>query len=155
MSASDEYLFWSKADRSGDCWEWTDSRNTYGYGVVRRGKKLLKAHRVAFEYDNGPIPAGLEVDHACHNKACVKPAHLRAATHKQNQENRVGAQGNNVNSGVRGVYPVGKRWKTLVTHNGKKYTAGIFDTVEEAEPAITALRNELFTHNIRDRRNAA
>ena len=31
-----------------------------------------------------PIPSGLELDHLCRVKRCVKPAHLEAVTHRMN-----------------------------------------------------------------------
>lgn len=150
MSTTD--AFWAKVNKSGECWEWTARRNKYGYGEFRNGPKIVKAHRFSYEGHNGPIPEGMIVDHICHNPACVKPDHLRAATHKQNQENRIGAQGNNVTSGVRGVYYTRGRWQARLTHHGVIHTAGMYGNVKDAEAAITALRNELFTHNDVDRR---
>jgi hypothetical protein len=43
------------------------------------------------------------------------------------------------------------KWQGRVRHNGKTYHAGVFETVDEAEVAVIALRNELFTHNLLDR----
>lgn len=34
-----------------------------------------------------------------------------------------------------------------VKHNGVLYSAGQYDTIAEAEAAVIAKRNELFTHN--------
>jgi len=36
-------------------------------------------------------------------------------------------------------------------HNGRKYYVGRFDSLREAEEAVTTKRNELFTHNALDR----
>lgn len=82
--------FWSKVDK-GDgtgCWLWTSSQNQVGHGVFteRRGgpTKSSSAHRVAYEYLVGPIPAGLQLDHLCRNPPCVNPAHLEPVTPKEN-----------------------------------------------------------------------
>lgn len=61
-------------------------------------------------------------------------------------------------SGVRGVFPntgthkgTKKKWQAMVGHNGKKHYLGLFETIEEAEAAVVAKRNELHTHNDSDR----
>ncbi len=37
-----------------------------------------------YEWFTGPIPAGMEIDHLCRNRACAAPAHLEAVTHHEN-----------------------------------------------------------------------
>jgi hypothetical protein len=139
-------------DKAGDCWLWTATQNPSGYGQIKVGGKMVRAHRVAYELEHGPIPDGLIIDHICHTPACVRPEHLRPATRKQNQENRAGAQANN-KSCVRGVSwnAASKKWAAQVQHNGRKVHIGYFATVEEAESAAIAKRLELFTHNDTDR----
>lgn len=80
--------FWSKVDKSGDCWLWTAHVNNRGYGMfgmkVDTKPTMRTAHRVAYEMERGPIPSGLEIDHLCRVRICVNPAHLEAVTHHEN-----------------------------------------------------------------------
>lgn len=70
--------FWSKVDRSGECWTWTASRRgeRLKYGRVRIGERDRAAHRVAWELANGPIPDGMFILHRCDRPTCVRPDHL-------------------------------------------------------------------------------
>jgi hypothetical protein len=82
--------FWSKVDKSGNCWRWTGHVDAAtGYGHLSWNGKSIGAHRASYEIHFGPIPAGLEIDHVrargCTSRACVNPAHLEAVTRQQNQ----------------------------------------------------------------------
>lgn len=135
----------------GECLVWVGNTRM-GYGRVRYKKVYSSAHRVAYELAHGPIPEGMQVDHTCFNRPCVKVDHLRLATHKQNQEHSSGAMSNS-KSGIRGVYwsDARNKWVGEVGHNKKIVSAGGFATKEEAQDAVVALRNRLHTHNNKDR----
>lgn len=155
-AADDEERFWRKVTKTPTCWIWNASRCSSGYGTFFTLGKTYASHRFSFELANGTIPDGVEIDHTCHNPACVNPGHLRLATHKQNCENRSGPDRDN-KTGVRGVYynkDTG-RWVANVKHNQRLIYCGAFDTVAEAESAAVAKRMELFTHNLVDRLEGA
>lgn len=62
-----------------ECWEWTGSGNG-GYGTIRLPPpdgRYQKAHRISLLLHGIPLIPGLVVDHACRNKKCVNPKHLR------------------------------------------------------------------------------
>jgi len=155
---STEERFWSKVDKSGDCWEWIGSFYKDGYGsfnIRRNGRKTsIRAHRMAYLLTTGEdLPPEIVVDHMCFNIKCVNPAHLRPATRAQNAENRRGAQKNS-KSGVRGVWwsKQHQKLEAVVMQGRKRHYCGLFTDIKEAEKAVIAKRNELFTHNLLDRR---
>lgn len=142
-------------DRGDGCWIWTGGMSRGGYGAMGVDGRMLPAHRVAYELEYGPIAPGLVIDHKCFTHSCVRPDHLQSVTHKQNIENRSGLDKNNT-SGVRGVSWDRKnsRWQAKVHHFGKVVHVGRFERLEDAEAAVVAKRNELFSNNTLDRNPA-
>jgi hypothetical protein len=148
--------FWKKVDQSGECWEWLGHKTGGGYGLFYYDEKRGMAHRFAYEtFSAEPIPEGLFIDHTCHNRSCVRPAHLRLATRKQNAEN-LGAPGSKNKTGFRGVFRSGAAasFTAVVMHNGEGFRRGGFGTAEEASAAAQDIRNQLYTHNDLDRRTS-
>jgi HNH endonuclease len=64
-----------------DCWLWTGSVTRFGYGqfgvMVAPGlRRMIPAHRFAWEQAWGAIPERVDVLHLCGNRNCVRPDHL-------------------------------------------------------------------------------
>lgn len=66
------------------CRLWAGMLDEKGYARIQVGAKLRKAHVVAWELQNGPVPAGLELDHTCRIRSCICPGHLEPVTHREN-----------------------------------------------------------------------
>lgn len=76
--------FFSKVHMTSACWVWTAADNGNGYGVFWTGERNTYAHRFSYEAMVAPIPAGLQIDHLCRNRACVRPEHLEPVTCREN-----------------------------------------------------------------------
>ena len=137
-----EVSFLSKTRADGDCLVWTGSLNADGYGQIHVGREKQRAHRYAWERERGPIPDGMQVDHACWNRACVKIDHLRLASTQENSYNRSGPSRNNA-LGIRNVYPHSGGFAVQVRKRGRAHGTWhreLEDAVAEAE----MLRERLF-----------
>lgn len=66
--------FWRRVRRepTSECWAWTGSHTSAGYGNLRWRGNSDYAHRVAYALAVGSIPAGFELDHLCRNRGCVR-----------------------------------------------------------------------------------
>lgn len=105
MGRSEADRFWAKVDKTGPppthrpalgpCWLWTAGlRNGYGaFGMGSRtdgSRRKVYAHRQAWEWANGPIPADRELDHLCRVPRCVRPDHLEPVPHGINLKRGTG-----------------------------------------------------------------
>ena len=88
-----EVRFWRQVEKSEGCWLWIGHRQPSGYGrmtvPVGGGHRKVRAHRVAWELHNGPIPDGMQVCHRCDNPPCVRPEHLFLGTSQDNTNDKI------------------------------------------------------------------
>lgn len=54
-----------------------------GYGRIRIGSRMVRAHRIVMEHHHGP--SDLDVLHSCDAPSCVEIAHLRYGSPSDNQ----------------------------------------------------------------------
>ena len=120
---------------------WTNKRT--GIQCVRIGfnHKLYQIHRLIWAWHGYSLEPNQEIDHVDGNSLNNRIENLRAATHKQNGENRKSANKNN-KSGVKNVfwYSRAQKWIARIRVNGKNVFHQQCDTVEEAEALLKEVR---------------
>lgn len=80
-----EGRFWSSVNKTETCWLWTGPLDVGGYAKMFADGRQVKAHRYAYELLVGPIPEGLQLDHLCRVRHCVRaPDHLEPVTAREN-----------------------------------------------------------------------
>lgn len=104
VNGTPEERFWHKVDKRGpdECWEWRAARDSYGYGIFSmyrpdKGRYMnMLAHRYSYILHGGDLPvvgtAGRDeetIDHLCHNRACVNPAHMEVVPHEENSRRAI------------------------------------------------------------------
>ena len=85
--------FWSKVDTSGGpdaCWPWTASTTLDGYGSFGIEGKSYRSNRLVASRLAGKILSPGDVCmHACDNRLCCNPDHIKIGTTKDNMMDMV------------------------------------------------------------------
>lgn len=116
--------------------------NNSGYRTVDFKNVKYAAHRIIWLWMTGEDPGDMEVDHENRNKSDNRWANLRLKERSDNLAN-CAPYANNT-SGVKGVYPNGKKWRGEVRRKKVLYVTDTYDTIEEAKIAVRILRAQLY-----------
>lgn len=118
------------------------SMNGCGYIGIRINGVQHKAHRLAWLYMTGELPA-MQVDHCDGNKINNSWKNLRLATPAQNMQNR-GVYSHNTR-GYKGVsfHRKSGRWRASIRKDGRTLHLGSFQTREAAAEAYQQKAKEL------------
>lgn len=134
-------VFTWKVDRTGKakkgCVAGSINKVT-GYRSINLCRKRYYAHRLAFLYMLGKLPA-LDVDHIDGDKDNNSWSNLREANDSQNVSNQKARS----KSGVKNVYRNRNKWAVQVSVNRKKFCFGTYPTIEEASRVAEQARIEL------------
>lgn len=113
-------VFWSKVDKTDNCWLWIGKKNNYGYGrfVLRHRPTIaIFAHRLSWMIDRGEIDTGKLICHKCDTPNCVNPSHLFIGTQSDNlldasKKRRLGQQTHPENFGGK---PLSERHRKAIS----------------------------------------
>lgn len=132
----DGYLTWkrprAKRNKIGDI---VGSMNTRYFSTLLL-EKTIYIHVIVFEYFNGDVPEGLEVDHIDVNSLNNKIENLRIADRILNVRN-INVRKDS-SSGVTGVFKSGWGYKAQICVDGVQKSLGIHATMEQAIAARKA-----------------
>jgi len=72
--------FWSKVERSDECWLWTGAKGPSGHAqtslLIDNAWRSFNVNRVAFLLTRGFLDPKQSIIQTCRNRACVRPDHL-------------------------------------------------------------------------------
>lgn len=105
-SVAESALFYTPIGGEG-CWQWLGEISRNGYGLAYYKGRAYRAHRAVYEVARGPIPEGLQLDHLCRVRHCVRPSHLEPVTNWENTR--------------RGIGPFAARANQTLCQNGHPY----------------------------------
>jgi hypothetical protein len=119
------------------------NKDPRGYVIIKISQRKITAHRLAWLYMTGSLPAG-QIDHA--NGVCSdnRWSNLRLATPAQNLQNRRSHKNNK--SGLKGVGFCKKsnKWHARICINKQQMHLGMFASPEEAHAAYCTAAKQYF-----------
>lgn len=130
-------------------WCALNSSKARPYVTKRINKKMILMHRLVWEWTNGQIPSGLEIDHINHNTLDNRKQNLRLVNRGQNNANM--RLKSTSTTGFKGVYLAKKSGRkpywAYIWKDGKRYGLGMYATAEEAARAYNEKALELYGDN--------
>lgn len=141
----DRLAYWSMPLVETGCVVWLGTLTESGHSKIGVGYDQKRAHRVAWELVNGPIPDGLMIDHRCGVRPCINVDHLRLATPAQNSAHLTVMDSRNT-SGHRNVFWDKSRgkWMVLIGFDGRYRNFGRFSDKADAIRVANEKREELY-----------
>ena len=76
----------NRSASQGECLIWLGYKDKGGYGMIWSNNTMRLTHRVAWEIENGSIPANIDVLHRCDHPSCIAPNHLFLGTNQDNMD---------------------------------------------------------------------
>ena len=137
----DGHLIWKEDRRANKIkGQRAGTTNKDRYVEIKIENKLYRAHRLIFLWHWGYLPDIL--DHIDGDFLNNKVGNLRECTKSENGCNSKTYSTNT--SGVKGVHrrKDSGRWVATIGFEGKRYHGGYHDSIEDAEEAVKALREE-------------
>jgi len=113
-----------------------------GYVVIGIAKKYYLAHRIIWKLKTGSDPIDI-IDHEDTDNGNNRWLNLREAANGPNIQNSKLRKDNT--SGIKGVHwdMRHKKWRAVITANGKSTRLGRFSTIQEAAVVIAQARLEM------------
>jgi AP2 domain. len=120
-------------------WKWSVNRSSSKMYAVTWGKRnAVSMHRVIL----GDACEGMDVDHIDGDGLNNQRSNLRVCTRGDNSRNRKKSNQNNYQ--YKGVFPIGRKWRAVISVNGKTTHLGMFDNAEDAARAYDIKAKELY-----------
>ena len=123
------------------------TKHTLGYLKVQFNKQRYYVHRLIWEFFNGEIPCGYEVDHVDGNPSNNKIENLRLLTHTQNLHASRRLTKNT--SGILGVSWCSSRSKWVASVKVKEnHYRKRFNSIAEAQTFVLGIKEKILNGTI-------
>lgn len=66
------------------CWLWIGALDGKGYAKASIEGRLVQMHIHLWTAKNGPLPRGIQLDHMCRRRRCIRPEHMDPVTTTEN-----------------------------------------------------------------------